>query len=175
MECSRCGERAREGDAFCAHCGTPLYGERSGRALGAPPVAAGVELDPVGGVGTWTPVSERESRHWAIGAHVSALLGGFLGGLPAFVGPLVILLLRGRDDAFAAAHARAALNFQISVLLYSGSLVVMTVLTFGLGAFFTFPALGLLGLLWLVFTVVGALRAANDRLYRYPFTIPFVR
>lgn len=174
MDCPNCGERARQGDAFCALCGAALYGERSGRALSANrSEASTVAMAP--SMGTWRPVSDEASRHWAMGAHLSALIGGFMGGIPAFIGPLVVLLVRRHDDAFAAAHARASFNFQISVLIYSGTLVVLTFLTFGLGALFTFPALMLLGVLWLLFTLVGILRAANDRLYRYPLAIPFLR
>lgn len=184
MDCPSCREPARQGDAFCASCGTPLYGERSGQALsghvgasrGASAAGSGAAMAaPAGMVGSWHPVSERESRLWAIGAHVSALVGGFLGGVPAFLGPLVVWLLRRHDDAFAAAHARAAFNFHLSVLLYAGTLVLLTVLTFGLGALFTIPAGGLLALLWLVFTIVGAFRASDDRLFRYPLAIPFLR
>ncbi|MDP9366022.1 MAG: zinc ribbon domain-containing protein [Chloroflexota bacterium] len=178
MNCPKCGQRARQGDAFCAHCGAPIYGERSGRALSGRDGMAGggaAAMAMPGGVPVWRPVSERESRNWAVGAHVSALVGGFLGGVPAFVGPLVVLLLRRRDDAFAAAHARAAFNFHFSVLIYAGALVVLTILTFGLGVLLTIPAGGLLALLWLVFTIVGALRASDDRLYRYPLAIPFLR
>jgi len=180
MDCPKCGQRARQGDAFCAHCGAPIYGERSGRALsgrdrvvGAAGGAAAMTMP--GGAPAWRPVSEQESRHWAVGAHVSALVGGFLGGVPACIGPLVVLLLRRRDDPFAAAHARAAFNFHFSVLIYGAALIVLTVLTFGLGALLTIPAGALLALLWLVFTIVGALRASNDRLYRYPLAIPFLR
>ncbi len=178
MNCPKCGQHARQGDAFCAHCGAPIYGERSGRALSGWDGAAGrgaAAMAMAGGVPAWRPVSERESRNWAVGAHVSALVGGLLGGVPAFVGPLVVLLLRRRGDAFAAAHARAAFNFHFSVLIYAAALVVLTVLTFGLGILLTVPAGGLLALLWLICTIVGALRASDDRLYRYPLAIPFLR
>ncbi len=172
MDCAKCGERASQGDAFCARCGTPLYGERSGRALAGGTTAA---TTVPSGITTWRPVSERESRFWAVGAHVSALVGGFMGGIPAFLGPLIVWLVRKDEDAFAAAHARAAFNFHLSVIVYAVVLIVLTLITFGLGALLTVPVAVALGIGWLVFTIVATLRAANDRLYRYPFSIPFLR
>ena len=170
MDCSNCGQRAAEGDAFCAHCGAPL------RIIagGAQPAGGAAAVVPAG-VALWRPVSERESRYWAVGAHLSALIGGFMGGIPAFLGPLVVWLLRKDVDAFAAAHARAAFNFHLSVIVYAAVLVVLTILTVGLGVLLTVPAGIALGIAWLLFTIVGTLRAANDRLYRYPLAIPFLR
>lgn len=174
MECSKCGHRAGLDDLFCERCGAALRAAgvepASGRpAPGAPAVGAAVP------VASWQAVPEQASRNWAMGAHASALIGGFMGGVPAFLGPLVVWLMRRKIDAYAAAHARAAFNFHLSVLIYVGILIIFTLLTFGLGVLFTFPALLLLGLAWLVFTVLGIVRAADDRLYRYPLSIPFIR
>ncbi|MDQ3780896.1 MAG: DUF4870 domain-containing protein [Chloroflexota bacterium] len=134
----------------------------SGAAL-SPPLPYAVPL-----------VSESASRRWAIGAHLGALLGGFLLGVPAIIGPLIVWLVRKDVDTFAAAHARAALNFNVSVLIYSAILVFLTVMTAGLGVLFTVPAGIILGLIWLVCSIRGAVLAANDHLYRYPFAIPFL-
>ncbi len=169
MDCSNCGQRAAEGDAFCARCGAPL------RIVAAAAQPTGGAAAVPAGVALWRPVSERESRYWAVGAHLSALIGGFMGGIPAFLGPLIVWLVRKDEDAFAAAHARAAFNFHLSVIVYAVVLIVLTLITFGLGALLTVPVAVALGIGWLVFTIVATLRAANDRLYRYPFSIPFLR
>jgi uncharacterized Tic20 family protein len=110
-----------------------------------------------------------------MGAHVSAIAGGFLGGVPAFLGPLIVWLLRKDRDGFAAGHGRAALNFNLSMLTYAGALLVFTLVTFGLGAVLTAPVGVGLGIVWLTFSIIGAVRAANDEPFRYPITIPFVR
>ncbi|CAA9557467.1 MAG: hypothetical protein AVDCRST_MAG19-1347 [uncultured Thermomicrobiales bacterium] len=171
MNCRTCGHRAGLDDLFCAHCGADVRHVAPAPATPLPG-ATGASTSPDG---EWHLVPERESRNWAMGAHVSALLGGFMGGVPAFLGPLVIWLMRRKFDAYAAAHARAAFNFHLSVLIYVAILIVVTVLTFGLGVLLTLPALVLLGLAWLVLTVLGIVRAADDRLYRYPLAIPFLR
>lgn len=116
-----------------------------------------------------------DSRLWAIGAHASAIAGGFLGGIPAFVGPLIVWLARKNDDPFAAAHGRDALNFNLSVLLYGFVLVLFSIVTFGLGAILAVPIFLIFPIAWLVLSILGAVKAANDEPFRYPLTINFVR
>lgn len=117
----------------------------------------------------WTHPSglSNEVRNWALAAHLSAFAGAWMA--LAFLGPLVVWLMKRHDHPFVATHAREALNFNLSVLLYA---IVGFVLIFMLVGFLLLP---LIGLMWLVFTVVAAIRASNGEPYRYPFTIRFVR
>lgn len=161
MDCANCGFRASPDARYCERCGADL-------TMGSlVPTSHGM-VSPGGR-------PEEDARLWAVGAHVSAIAGGFLGGLPAFLGPLIVWLVRKDTDPYAAAHGRNALNFNLSVLLYTGILIVFTIVTLGLGALLTVPLWGLLGVIWLVLSIVATVKAANDELYRYPLTIPFVR
>ena len=56
-------------------------------------------------------------RNWAMAAHLSALAA--IAGLPFghVVGPLVVFLIKARDSEFVAAHARASLNYQLTLSL----------------------------------------------------------
>ena len=173
MECPNCGHRGTEGAKYCDQCGTALAS-----GTGAEVVTTGVAM-PSPRV-TEPPVGEsgrpgEESRYWAIGAHLSALIGGFLGGVPAFLGPVVVWLVRKNVDPYAAIHGRNALNFNLSVLVYAVVLIVLTIISFGLGALLTLPAGIALAVGWLVFSIIGMVKAANNQVYRYPLTIPFVR
>lgn len=173
MTCPNCGHANDAGAAFCAECGTAL---RSPAGPAAPAAVSGAPGARLTGPPHWPAVApDRASRLWAMGAHLSALAGGFMGGVPAFLGPLVVWLIRKDDDPFAAAHGRAALNFNLSVLLYAVALVVLTIFTLGLGAIVAIPLGMVLGLAWLILSIVGTVRAGNDEVYRYPLTIPFVR
>ena len=129
------------------------------------------------------PPGDPEARNWAVVAHVSGLAVGLVAspGL-AFLGPLVVHLLRRDRDPFSAAHARAALNFQLTVLLASVALVALAIplalvgiLTLGLG----FVALAVLLLvafvLWLVVPILGALAANRGEPYDPPLTLTLVR
>ncbi|MDP8960135.1 MAG: DUF4870 domain-containing protein [Actinomycetota bacterium] len=87
----------------------------------------------------------------------------------AFLGPLVVWLVKREDHPFVEMHAREALNFNLSVLLY---FIVGVVLAFVLIGFLLLAALAVI---WLVFTIIAAVRASNGEPYRYPLTIRLVR
>lgn len=116
-----------------------------------------------------------ESRNWAMAAHASALAGVLLGGLPAFLGPLVVWLLRrDQHDPFATEHSRQALNFNLSVIIYAVAAVLLSIVTLGLGLLVVVP-LGLLAFVgYLVVTIRATLAASRGEGYRYPFTISLV-
>lgn len=109
-------------------------------------------------------------------AHLSAFAGALIA--LAFVGPLVVWLVKRDESPFVADQAREALNFNLSLYLYltvgTVLLVIVGVLTLGLG-FALFVLLPIGGLVWLILTIVAAVRANNGERYRYPLTIRFVR
>jgi uncharacterized protein len=117
----------------------------------------------------------REARYWAIAAHATALFGGFLGGIPAFLGPLVVWLIRKDDDAWSAGHGRDALNFNLSVLCYGFALGVLAIVTLGIGLLIAIPGWIFLALGWFALTIVGTIKAADDKRFKYPLTIRFVK
>jgi uncharacterized Tic20 family protein len=106
-----------------------------------------------------------DARNWATLSHLSAYVA-FL-GIPSLVGPLVIWLLK-RDDPYVDYHAKEALNFNISFLIY--------------GIVATFSIIFLVGLLllpvllisWFVLVIVAAVKASSGEYYRYPMTLRFI-
>ena len=113
-----------------------------------------------------------QARNWAMGAHLSSLVGLF--GIPFFVGPLVAYLL-GRDrDPFTAHHAREALNFSISLVLYTVAAIALIIATLGIGLLVILPALLVAIPTWLALTIRAAVKAADGTWYRYPLTIRLV-
>lgn len=191
--CTSCGEVRNPEDArFCASCGTPLLAtasEPSTESVAEPPeepaAAAHVAAQLAGGEPPFDrphlPAYQvpgqptKESRYWAVAAHASALAGGFMGGIPAFLGPLVVWLVRKDDDAWSAGHGRDALNFNLSVLTYAIGLLLVAIVTLGIGLLIAIPGWIFLALGWFAMTVVGAIKAAGDQPWRYPLTIRFVK
>ena len=106
-----------------------------------------------------------EDRHWAMGAHLSAFVAAYIA--LGFLGPLVILLIRGERSPFVRQHA--ALNFNLTVLIY---VVVCVILAFLLIGFLLIIALGIL---YVVAVLIGAVRANSGEAYRYPLTIRFIK
>lgn len=119
-----------------------------------------------GGGSLGGPVAQEE-KNWAVAAHLSAIVGAWIA--LGFIGPLVVLLLGSGRSAFARAHTVEALNFNLSILLYAliGSLLVWLL---GLGLLI----LLVVGILWLVGTFLGVVRASRGELYRYPATIRLI-
>ena len=107
-----------------------------------------------------TPQPESsDSRGWAVAAHLVTFVG--LG----LIGPLVIWLIKREEDPFVEEHAREALNFQLSMLIYTIGLALTII--------------GILALipLWifaLVVTIIAAIKAANGEGYHYPLSISLV-
>ncbi len=108
-----------------------------------------------------------EVRNWALAAHLSAFLGAWVA--LAFLGPLVVWLVKRDEHPFIEKHAKEALNFNLSVLLYAIVGVMLVFVVIGI------LLLAAIGIAWLVLTVVAAMRASNGAPYRYPLTIRLVR
>lgn len=112
------------------------------------------------------PVPSSEERTWAWVAHAGSILAAW--AALAFVAPLLVLLLKGKDSAFVRRHAVESLNFQITTLIYAA---ISFVLIFVLIGIFLLVALGIF---WIVAVVVGTVRAANGEEFRYPLTLRLV-
>lgn len=112
------------------------------------------------------PALPSQVRNWALAAHLSAFVGAAI--WLSFLGPLVVWLVKRDEHPFIALHATEALNFNLSVLLYTVVGVILAFLLIGI------PILILIGVAWLVLTIVAAVKAANGEEYRYPLTIRFI-
>jgi uncharacterized protein len=117
-----------------------------------------------------------DERNWAVGAHLSALVT--LVGLPSFVGPLVVWLIKKDESEFVGEHARRALNFNLSVLLYvivgTIAAIVILVATLGIGFVVLVPLALIAVVVWIVVVVQATLAASKGESYTYPWTIDFV-
>ena len=111
---------------------------------------------------------DKDVRLWGMLSHLSAL-SGFV-GIPFgnIIGPLVILLVKGKEDAFIESQAKEALNFQISMIIYGIVAGVLCIVLIGF--------LLLVGLFMadIVLTVIAAVKANQGESYRYPVTIRFI-
>jgi uncharacterized Tic20 family protein len=116
-----------------------------------------------------------EERQWALFGHLSALTGLFTGGVGNIVGPLVIWLVKKDTMPFASDQAKEALNFNITLLIVGLILLLITMVTFGIGVIVTAPLGLLLFIAWLVLTIMAAVKANDGVAYRYPFTLRLVK
>ena len=103
----------------------------------------------------------QDDRTWGLLAHLSSLIGGF-------IGPLVIWLVKKEESPFVADQAKEALNFQIAVLIAS---VICAASALVLIGFLLMPVV-LIGNI--VYTVIAAMEANKGVAYRYPYTIRLI-
>jgi uncharacterized Tic20 family protein len=123
------------------------------------------------------PVAAAQSadeRMWAMLGHLSAFTA-FITGIGCLLGPLVIWLLKRETQPFAGDQAKEALNFNITVAIAFAALWVVTLGTFGIGIFLTFPAGVIVFVGWIVLTIIAAIKANEGVAYRYPFALRLVK
>lgn len=112
---------------------------------------------------TDAPLAHKGSdKIWSMLSHLSALLG------VGFVLPLVVYLAMRRESEYVAANAREALNFHISVLIYSLCCIPLVFVLIGV------PLLIVLGLGSLVLAIIATVKASDGLCYRYPLTLRLV-
>ncbi|MFT4178927.1 MAG: DUF4870 domain-containing protein [Thermomonas sp.] len=121
----------------------------------------------------------QQERQWAMFAHLSALAGGLLtsamGGWGFFIGPLVIWLMKKDEMPFVGDQAKEALNFNITVSAIFLILLILSILTLGIGLLITGPIMLIVGIAALVLTIIAAIKANEGVAYRYPFNVRLVK
>ena len=106
---------------------------------------------------SYTPTEDERSM--AMLVHVLSIFFWIIPGL-------VIYLLKKDESSFVAAHAKEAMNFQLT-------LTIMYIVLF--------PSLLGIIFLWvpyfiqLVLCIVATMRASDLKLYRYPFTLRLIK
>jgi uncharacterized Tic20 family protein len=121
-----------------------------------------------------------EEKQWAMFAHLSALLGGLVtsgwaGSIGFFIGPLVIWMMKKDTMPFVADQAKEALNFAITVSLACFVLLLLTIMSLGIGALLTIPLMMIIGVAALVLIIIAAMKANEGVAYRYPVALRLVK
>lgn len=97
-----------------------------------------------------------------------AILAHIITVFSSFIGPLVIYLVKKDESPFVRQHASESLNFQLTLAIaYFIGFILMFV-------FIGVLLLPLIGLAHLVLVIVATIKASDNKLYRYPFTIRFI-
>ncbi len=113
-----------------------------------------------------------EEKQWAMFAHLSALVAGFLG-------PLIIWLIKKDTMKFVDDQGKEALNFQINITVLALAIVPLTALvtavTFGFGILLMLPIGFGISVLAIVFPILAAVKVNSGEAYRYPYIIRVVK
>lgn len=113
-------------------------------------------------------LSESDARLWATFAHLG-IVAGLIIPLATVLVPLIIWLVFKEKSAFVDRHGRAALNFQLTMLIAFAIAGILTVVYIG------FLLLVVLGVLNLVFSIIAAVAANKGEGYKYPLSLELVK
>ncbi len=102
---------------------------------------------------------------WSITSHLSALLGF---GLGFFLVPLIVYLAMRDESEYVAENAREALNFHLSLLIYTLCCVPLMFIVIG------FVLTGALAVAGIILSIIAAVKASDGYCYRYPLTLRLV-
>jgi uncharacterized protein len=105
---------------------------------------------------------------WAMLIHVSQFCGYLLPVL-GWIVPVILWLIKKDESAYIDAHGKIVLNWIISELIY---LIVSFLLVF---VVIGIPLLIGLGIIGIVFPIIGAIKANEGECWAYPMSIAFLK
>ncbi|WP_411722270.1 DUF4870 domain-containing protein [Mycetocola sp.] len=123
------------------------------------------------------PLTQAEDKQWASFAHFGGALGAFLGaGMAGWIAPLIIYMVFKDRGPFTRQESKEALNFQLTVTIYViGLYVVGTILALVLIGFLLYPLAWLVGIIGVIFGIIGGVKVNNGEAYRYFHAIRMVK
>ena len=108
------------------------------------------------------------ARTWEMLAHLSAL-AGFIIPLGTFLGPFIIWQIKKNEFPSVEAHAKAALNFQLSCLIYAIVAAILIIVVIG---FFLLMAIGIFSL---VCIIIATIKTNNGEPWKYPLSLTLIK
>lgn len=115
------------------------------------------------------PTPEQNAKTMGMLCHLSAVAGVLIPGIGNWVGPLVVWLLKKQEHPFIDDQGKESLNFQITMLLVA--VILSPTICLGIGIVLL-PAVGLVSL---IFAIMGAVKANAGEAYRYPLTLRLIK
>lgn len=105
------------------------------------------------------PPANSDEQLWIVFSHISLLLG------VGILLPLIVYLVKKDDSPRVSEHAKEALNFHISIMIYSFVCGVTCV-----GA----PLIPIIVIGGMVYAIIAAVKSSDPIPFRYPLTMRLV-
>jgi len=112
-------------------------------------------------------LAKQEERSLGLACHLLAFVG-MVFPFGNILGPLVIWLVKKDDSAFVDDQGKEALNFNITISIAGFVAFLLTFVVIGA------ILLPIIGIFWLVMTIVAAVKANGGEYYRYPLTLRLI-
>jgi hypothetical protein len=111
----------------------------------------------------------KQEKTMAMLCHLSALAGLVIPWVGSVVGPLVVWLIKKDESGLVDEHGKKALNFQISMLIYTVVAGALCFVVIGI------PILFGLGIFNLVMIIMNSIKANKGEAVSYPLAITFIK
>ncbi len=111
----------------------------------------------------------KDERMWAMLSHISAFAFFVFPAFGNILGPLIIWLIKKEEYPFVDEQGKEALNFQISITIYSLAAALLSIILIGI------PILIALFFFDFIMVVVAAIKANDGFHYKYPLSIQLIR
>lgn len=115
-----------------------------------------------------TQLDTADQRQMGMFLHLSQLANVILFPVGIIV-PIVLWQTQKEKMPALDAHGKMVVNWMISVTIYAIVSVILMIVIIG---FLTILAVGVMGI---VFPIIGAVKANNGELWQYPLTIKFLK
>jgi len=112
--------------------------------------------------------SSKEARQWAMFLHFS-LLAGFVIPFAGLIAPIVIWQVKKEEFPEITAHAYVIFNWLLSALIYGVVSLILVIVLIGI------VGLWAIGLMTVVYAIIGGIKANDGELWVYPLSIQFFK
>ncbi|NQZ58621.1 MAG: DUF4870 domain-containing protein [Lentisphaeraceae bacterium] len=128
-----------------------------------------LDKDPTTGfVQSPAVISNKDERLWSMLIHLSLLFGHAIPGA-GFVVPIVIWQMKKDESALIDEHGKNVVNWLISLLIYFVIAGLLAFVAIGI------PLLILVGVIAIVFPILGGIKANEGIVWKYPLTMSFIK
>jgi Uncharacterized protein conserved in bacteria len=141
------------------------FEQRKARLFNPPPIGMAA---PAGvGTGVYSR-TDQETRQWAMFLHLSQFAGYFV-PIAGLIAPILIWQLKKNELPGLDVHGRNVANWILSSLIYLVISIVLVIVLIGI------PLLIALGLMLIIFPIIGGVKANNGEVWKYPLSIEFFK
>ena len=111
---------------------------------------------------------EQQTRQWAMFLHLS-LLSGFVVPFAGLVVPIVLWQVKKGELPGIDDHGKVVTNWIISYVIYFAVSIALMFVIIGI------PLVIILGIIGVVFPIIGGIKASSGQLWKYPMSISFFK
>lgn len=111
---------------------------------------------------------DKNTNTWAMILHLS-VFAGYVVPLAGLIAPIVIWQLKKTEMPEIDEHGKNVVNFLISMVIYVSAAILLTVVLIGI------PLLIILGIVAIVFPIIGAIKANDGEVWPYPYMLKLVK